>query len=54
MKEYEVTIAIPVYNVAEYIESSLLSALNQTFQSIEYLIIDDKGQDGSMDIAYNE
>ena len=51
MKEYEVTIAIPVYNVAEYIESSLLSALNQTFQSIEYLIIDDKGQDGSMDIV---
>lgn len=51
MKEYEVTIAIPVYNVVDYIENTLLSALNQTFQSIEYLIVDDKGSDGSMDVV---
>lgn len=51
MKQYEVTIAIPVYNVALYVERSLLSALNQTFQSIEFLIVDDKGQDESMEIV---
>lgn len=51
MKQYEVTIAMPVYNVAPYVEAALLSALNQTFQAIEYLIIDDKGEDGSMDIV---
>lgn len=51
MKQYEVTLTIPVYNVAPYVEKSLLSAFNQTFQSIEYLIVDDKGTDGSMDIV---
>lgn len=48
---YEVTIGIPVYNASQYIKDSLLSALNQTFQSIEILIVDDKGNDGSMDIV---
>lgn len=42
---------MPVYNVEKYVERALLSALNQTFESIEYLIIDDKGQDGSMNIV---
>ena len=50
---YEVTIAIPVYNVEKYVEKSILSALNQTFNSIEYLIIDDKGTDRSIDIVKN-
>jgi glycosyltransferase involved in cell wall biosynthesis len=48
---YEVTIAIPVYNVEPYIKKSLESALSQSFKSIEFLIIDDKGNDGSMDIV---
>lgn len=48
---YEVTIAIPVYNVEKYVERSLLSALNQSFESIEYLIIDDKGTDKSIEIV---
>ena len=48
---YEVTIAIPVYNTSEYIEKSLVSALDQTFESIEFLVIDDKGTDNSMDIV---
>ncbi|MFK2656934.1 glycosyltransferase family 2 protein [Bacteroides fragilis] len=42
---------MPVYNVEKYIERALLSALNQTFESIEYLVIDDKGQDESMNIV---
>jgi glycosyltransferase involved in cell wall biosynthesis len=50
---YKVTLAIPVYNVEKYIERALLSALNQTFDSIEYLLIDDKGIDNSMSIAQN-
>ena len=41
---YKVTIAIPVYNVEMYVKQSLLSALDQTFDSIEFLIIDDKGK----------
>lgn len=49
--DYKVTLAMPVYNVEKYVERALLSALNQTFSSIEFLIVDDKGTDGSMDIV---
>lgn len=42
---------MPVYNVEKYVERALISALNQTFDSIEFLIIDDKGADASMDIV---
>lgn len=49
--KYEVTIGIPVYNVGKYIRMSLESALAQTFESIEFLILDDCGTDDSMDIV---
>jgi glycosyltransferase involved in cell wall biosynthesis len=42
---------MPVYNVEKYVEHALLSALNQTFDDIEFVIIDDKGVDASMDIV---
>lgn len=47
----KVSIIIPVYNVASYIEESLLSALNQTYSNIEYIIVDDCGVDNSMSIV---
>jgi len=47
---YKVSIIIPVYNVEPYIKDSLLSALNQTMDSIEYILIDDCGSDNSMDV----
>lgn len=50
---YKVTIAIPVYNVEKYIEKSLLSALNQTYKNIEYVLVDDRGSDNSMEIVNN-
>lgn len=46
---YEVTIGIPVYKSVQYIEQTMLSALSQTFKSIEYLIVDDCGNDGSIE-----
>lgn len=45
----DVTIGIPVYNSSDYIERTMLSALSQTFSSIEFLIVDDCGNDGTMD-----
>lgn len=48
---YEITIGIPVYNVEKYIRLTLDSALAQTFESIEFLILDDCGTDMSMDIV---
>lgn len=46
-----VSIGIPVYNVEPYIEKCLLSVLNQTYQNIEILVIDDLGTDKSMQIV---
>lgn len=49
----KVTIGIPVFNVEQYIRISLLSALNQDYESIEYIIVDGGGTDNSMNIVYN-
>ena len=46
--KYDVTIGIPVFESVDYIQRSLESALNQAYPSIEFLIIDDCGADGSM------
>lgn len=48
-----VTIGIPVYNVEPYIEKCLLSVLNQTYQNLEILVVDDLGTDNSMKIVEN-
>ena len=46
-----VTIGIPVYNVEPYIEKCLLSVLNQSYQNLEILVVDDLGTDNSMQIV---
>ena len=54
MKDYyEVTIGIPLYKSFNYIVESMKTALEQTFPDIEYLIVDDCGNDGSLDIVLN-
>ena len=45
------TIGIPVYQSVDVIQRSLESALNQTYSSLEVLIIDDGGADGSIAVA---
>lgn len=47
----KVSIIIPIYNVAPYIERCLQSLANQTYHDIECILIDDCGTDGSMHIA---
>ena len=49
--KYEVTIGIPTYKAVDYIEKTMESALNQTFGSIEYLIVDDCGNDGTIEVV---
>lgn len=49
--KYEVTIGIPVFHAVKYISDTLSSALEQTFPSIEFLVLDDCGGDGSIDIV---
>jgi len=46
----KVTISFPVYNVKDTVEVALKSMLNQNYDNIEFLIVDDKGSDNSMEI----
>ena len=48
---YIVTIGIPVYKASGYIEKTMEHALNQTFANIEYLVIDDRSGDGSIEVV---
>ncbi len=46
-----VTIIIPVYNVERYIEQCIKSAINQTWDNVEIIVVDDGATDGSADIC---
>ena len=45
-----ITIGFPVYNVERYVSRSLESALNQDMDDIEIIVVDDCGNDDSMNI----
>lgn len=44
----KITVIIPVYNVADYIERCVLSVMRQSYQMIECIIIDDATEDDSI------
>ena len=46
----DVSIIVPVYNVAEYIERCITSLLSQTKKNIEFIIVDDCSTDNSISI----
>ena len=46
-----ISVIIPVYNVAPYLREALDSVVNQTYRSLEILVIDDGSTDGSGSIC---
>lgn len=48
-----VSILIPIYNVAQYIERCADSVFSQTFEEIEYIFVNDCTPDGSIEILIN-
>jgi len=51
-----ISIVMPVYNTAKYVEAAIESVLAQTFVDFELLIIDDAGPDNSIELcrAYSD
>ena len=47
----KISVIVPVYNVKLYLHKCVDSILNQTYQNIEVLLIDDGSTDGSSDIC---
>jgi len=46
-----VSVIIPVYNVERFVEAAIASVQAQTFQDFELIIVDDGGQDRSIEIC---
>ena len=49
--KFQITVGMPVWGVEKYIKRCLLSIINQDFDDMEVLVIDDCGTDHSIDIA---
>lgn len=47
----EISVVIPVYNSSEYIEKCARSLFGQTFESVEYIFVDDCSTDNSVEIV---
>jgi len=50
MKSPKVTIVTVTFNAEDFLEETILSIVNQTYQNIEYIIIDGASTDGTIDI----
>jgi glycosyltransferase involved in cell wall biosynthesis len=50
MKTEKVSIVIPCYNQAEYVSDAIESAINQTYEDIEVIVVNDGSTDNSREI----
>lgn len=56
MYKPRISVVIPVYNGENYLKEAIDSALNQTYENVEVLVVDDGSVDGTREImnAYGD
>ena len=50
MKQYKVSLIVPIYGVEKYIEKFARTALGQTYDNIQFVLVNDGTKDASMDV----
>ena len=53
LKMNKVSIVVPVYNSESYLDSCVKSLINQTYEDIEIVLVDDGSKDLSLEISIN-
>ena len=46
----KVSIIVPIYNVKQYVRRCIESLINQTYENVEIILVNDGSDDGSSDI----
>lgn len=50
MRQSQISVVVPVYNTAKYLEQCICSIMNQTFKDLEIILVDDGSTDNSWEI----
>lgn len=51
-KNIKISVIIPVYNVEKYLQNCIDSLINQSFEDIEFIFVNDASPDNSLSILY--
>jgi len=47
----QISVIIPIYNIAPYLDRSITSVINQTYRNLQIILVDDGSSDGSSEIC---